>query len=219
MPPQPASHPLLAAIHAGDLPTVERLLADDPSQAARHSSGVSPVIEACYRFQFEARDLLLAAGPELDLFEAAAAGDDARVAALLAADPTAGSAFSADGFTPLHLAAFFGHEAIVARLLAAGADPDALAKNPSRLRPIHSAAARRSEPIARALLDAGANADAVQAGGWTPLHASAKHGDEALVRLLLARGARRDLLSDDGQTPADMARGAGETAVVALLEG
>ncbi len=216
---QTASNPLLAAIQAGDLPTVERLLAEEPGQAARHASGASPVLEACYRFQDEAVQLLLAAEPTLDLFETAAAGDEARAAALLEADAGAASAISDDGFTALHLASFFGHLEIVRRLLAVGADPNALAKNPSRLRPLHSATARRSEPITRALLDAGADPNQAQAGGWTALHAAAKHGDEALVGLLLARGADRELKADDGQTAADMARGAGEEAMVRLLEG
>ena len=46
-----------------------------------------------------------------------------------------------DGFTPLHLAAFFGGADAVRAILARGADPDADADNPPGVRPIHSAAA------------------------------------------------------------------------------
>ena len=46
-----------------------------------------------------------------------------------------------DGFTPLHLAAFFGGADAVRAILATGADPDADAENTFKVRPIHSAVA------------------------------------------------------------------------------
>ena len=45
----------------------------------------------------------------MSVFEACAAGEMERVERLLASDPAAVNTFSADGWTPLHLAAFFGH--------------------------------------------------------------------------------------------------------------
>jgi ankyrin repeat protein len=58
----------------------------------------------------------------MSLFDAVAAGDLARVEALLAsgADP---NPFDAEGRTPLILAAGNGHEDLVRTLLAGGADP------------------------------------------------------------------------------------------------
>lgn len=58
----------------------------------------------------------------MSLFDAVAAGDLARVEALLAggADP---NPFDAEGRTPIALAAEKGHEALVTALLAGGADP------------------------------------------------------------------------------------------------
>ena len=62
-----------------------------------------------------------------------------------------------DGFTPLHLAAFFGGAEAVRAILARGADPDADADNPLGVRPIHSAAAVGDIESVRALLEAGAD--------------------------------------------------------------
>src|SRR5437588_647580 len=81
---------------------------------------------------------ILARGPAIDIFETAALpGQAERGAALLAAGPALARAYSGDGFTPLHLAAFFGHEAMAHLLLARGADANAVSRNPMALRPLH----------------------------------------------------------------------------------
>jgi hypothetical protein len=86
---------------------------------------------SCMRFiRKDMVDLLLAARPELDIFEATAAGHSERVAELLHRDPTVARSWSADGFTALHFAAFFGQEAIAILLLQHSADASAEARNP-----------------------------------------------------------------------------------------
>ena len=57
----------------------------------------------------------------LGFHEAALAGDIGRVDALLDAAPWAIDMLSPDGWTALHLAAFFGHDEVVLRLLERGA--------------------------------------------------------------------------------------------------
>ena len=158
-----------------------------------------------------------AAGHPLDLFAAAAMGADEQLRQRLAGDPTAAAARTDDGFTALHLAAFFGTSDTVATLLAGGADPTTVAENPMRVTPLHSALAHRDAVSVRRLLEAGAPVDAQQAGGYTALHAAARHGDVELVRLLLDHGATVDVRDDDGRSAADHAAQAGHAALAEEL--
>ena len=185
----------------------------DPSLArARDAGGLSAVLTALYHRQDAALEALLAAGPELDVLDAAATGRLDVLRAHVEGDPDALSARSPEGFTPLHLAAFFGGGAAVRLLLAAGAPADADQENPARVRPLHSAVAARDHDAARALLEAGADPDCVQQGGYTPLLAAAHHDDAEMAELLLAprrrphaRGRRRPRPGGDGG-PAGRAR-------------
>lgn len=68
-------------------------------------------------------DVLLEAGPELDVFDAAAADVD-RLTELLDGDERLAGAWSEDGFTPLHLASFFSRGAAVRLLLDRGAEAE-----------------------------------------------------------------------------------------------
>jgi ankyrin repeat protein len=199
---------IFEAIESGDLARVRELVAADPSVAsARGADGVSAVLQARYRFQLEIVDALLAVRPELDVFDAAGVGETDRLRELLDEDGERANAWSADGFTPLHLAAFFGHEEGARLLLERGADPHAVARNPLGVQPLHSAAAGSHRGICEALLDAGADPDARQAGGFVPLHAAAQNGDRELADLLLAHGADPAAAADDGRSPADLATG------------
>jgi ankyrin repeat protein len=189
---------LFAAVKSGDLEALRALLADDPGLASSKQDGVSAVLLSLYHRQPPAREALLAAGAEVGPLEAAALGDLTRL------DP---GARGGDGFTSLHLAAFFGGAAAVRALLAAGADPDADADNPLRVRPLHSAVASRDLASVEALLVAGADPNVVQQGGFTPLHGAAHAGEAEMVRLLLAHGADRALTTDDGKDARALAQG------------
>jgi uncharacterized protein len=112
------SEALVNAITSGDVDGVRRLVADDPALAsARDRSGLPVILVALFHQQREAADALLAAGPELGILEAAAAGRADRVGELLAADPEARHARTPEGFTTLGLAAFLGGPAVVELLL------------------------------------------------------------------------------------------------------
>ena len=182
------------AIAAGDLDALRRELPGGAS--ARDEHGVSALLFALYNRNDAARDALLEAGAEVGPAEAAALG---RTDAL---DP---AARSGDGFTALHLAAYFGGAGTVRALLAAGADPDADAANPFGVRPLHSAASVGDRESVRALLEAGADPNVRQQGGYTPLHTAAHNDDAELARLLLDHGADAAMTTDDGQTAAGMA--------------
>jgi uncharacterized protein len=209
---------MFAAIAAGDLDRVRELIAEDAAlPGARDAEGLSAVTQARYHGQDDIVDTLLAAGPELDVFEAAAVGRLERVRELLEDDPALVTALSPDGFTPLHLAAFFGHPKTARLLVERGADTNAVARNPMRVRPLHSAAAAQQLEIAELLVDHGADVNATQERGFTPLHAAAQNGDIGLARLLLGRGADREQATEDGRRAADFAAAAGHGEIRALL--
>lgn len=170
------------------------------------SSG-SELLEALYRGERETVDAMLAGEHELTLFEAAAVGDAARVHELLLLEAGFVDLWSPDGFTALHLAAFFGHADIAAELLRAGADVGAVARNLLGVQPLHSAAAGGHTEVARALIDHGADPNARQEGGFTPIHAAAQNGNDELYELLVAAGADPEAATDDGRTAADFRDG------------
>jgi ankyrin repeat protein len=192
------SEALFAAIKSGDVDALTALLAGDRGLASAREDGVSAVLVSLYHRQDAARAALLDAGAEVGPLEAAALG---RLDGL---DP---DARGADGFTSLHLAAFFGGAETVRALLAAGADANADAENPLHVRPLHSAVASRDSESVRALLEAGAEPNVVQQGGFTPLHGAAHAGDAEMVRLLIAHGADPEMTTDDGRDARALAEG------------
>ncbi len=207
------------ALVAGDAQRVQALLVEDPSLAgSRDAAGVSAILTARYHGRMEIVELLCAAQADLDVFEASALGRAARVREIVEADPSLLASRSADGFTPLHLAAYFGDEETVATLLDAEADVNAVSDNPMSLTPLHSAAGRGARGIVQRLLAAGASVNARQQGGWTPLHAAAHIGDVKLIALLLAGGADVAATSDDQLTPIGAAKAQGHTAAAERLD-
>jgi uncharacterized protein len=201
---------LIEAINAGDAERVGAILADDPALvAARDDEGVSALMLARYRFDRAVTDVLLAADPELDVFEAATLGYLDRLRERLEADPGAASAFSPDGFTALHFAAFFGKAEAARVLLEHGASVDIYTRNPFANQPLHAAAAGRHLEVSRVLIAGGADVNATQHGGYTPLHEAAQHGDVEMTELFLSAGADPAASTEAGQTAADLATAAG----------
>jgi ankyrin repeat protein len=194
---------LFDAIKAGDAEAVREIVAADPAAAStRDENGLSALLVALYHRQPAVRDALLAADPELDVLEAAALG---RVDLLRAAGPEALSTRGVDGFTPLHLAAFFGGADAVRALLAAGASADADRDNAAHVRPLHSATAAGDHASVAALIEAGADVNARQDGGYTPLLQAAHADDPEMARVLLDAGADPAAIADDGRDVRAMA--------------
>jgi uncharacterized protein len=207
-------------VRAGDTVRLQALLAAEPALVnMRNERGHSPVLIAQYHHKHDAVAVLLAAHPDLDLFDAASVGATPRVAALLDRDPAQVNAYSSDGFYPLGLAAFFGHPETVRLLLARGADVAQAARNPMRVQPLHAAVGGRSLDVLKQLVDAKAPVNEKQDKGFTPLHGAVHHGDVEMTRYLLAHGADPLIQNDDGKSAIGLAAEAGNTAILKLLKG
>ena len=209
---------IFSAISAGDTSKVKEQIAQQPDAAhTRNPAGVSALMQARYENKLEIVELLRNAAGELDVYEAAALGDVARLRTLLPKDPELVKAQSADGFTPLHLACFFSQPEAAALLLEHGADANAV--SPGRIAVIHSAAASRNAALVKLVLQAGANPNLQQQGGYTALHEAAMHNSVERAQALLDAGADRTIRNDEGLTAAEMAAQKGNKEVLELLQG
>ena len=201
---------LISAVQTDDTDRVVALVTADPSLAnARDASGVSAIMLSRYRSNRAVTDALLAVDPDLDVYEATSVGYADRLVDDLKGDPSRATAFSTDGFTALHFAAFFGKPEAARILLDAGAEANVYSLNGLHVQPLHSAAAGGHHEVCRVLLAAGADVNAMQQDRYTPLHAAAQHGDDELVELFLSAGADANARLKDGATPADVAERAG----------
>lgn len=207
------------AIRAGDAGKVTQMIdADAGLLSTPDENGLGPFTVARYSRQDGIASLLLEKGAQLDICAAAMAGVEERIVALLGEDRTLVGSYSHDGWTPLHLASFFGHPACAEILLASGADGHARSRNAMQNTPLHAATAGRHIEVVAVLLAHGVDVNAGQQGGWTALHSAAQNGDVEIARLLVAHGADTERRADNNQTPLDLALSKGHPAVVELLD-
>lgn len=178
---------LLEAAKTGDLAAVRAILDSDSQLAsARLASGESPLMAALYRGQRDVVALLIDAGADLDVFAAAATGQTAPLKSA-AADPAAVNSFSYDGWTPLHLAAFFGHPDAARILIQAGAELNAVSRNGLRNTPLHAATAGKHSDVALLLLAEGADPRVVDGGGYSATQIATENRLTAVVDAVNAR--------------------------------
>lgn len=210
------------AIASGSESRVKRFLTLHPEALSeRNDEGQSPLMASLYAGEPAIVAILLERGASPDHFEAAALGDVELLGRQLRRSRKRAGAFSTNGFTCLHYAAFFGQPEAAALLLAHGADVEAESRNRMLplARPLHIAMeGTRPLEVATVLLDGGADPNSTQSGGWTALHSAALHGDLTLVQLLLARGALAWIEAYDMTRPLDFAIERRHAEIVRLLQ-
>jgi ankyrin repeat protein len=153
-----------------------------------------------------------------DIHVAAKDGDTDEVAALLSMDNRLTRTHDSDGWSPLHLAAHYGHAETVAVLLHNNAPVDIRSTNQLANTPLHAALAGRRNDVVKMLVKAGADVNARQHAGWVPLHSAAANGDRETVDLLIAHGANRSAVNDAGVSASGIARERGHEALADYLE-
>ena len=206
-------------VKSGNLDAVRADLAADPALLnATNEAGQCAYLLSKYYRQPKVADYLLGLKPNLDIFTLCEAGHASDVLAKLDEAPELLEAHSTDGWTPLHLAAFFGWAELANTLIDRGADVNSRSTNSMKNTPLHAAAAGGGAPLVDLLLKRGAHPNATQEGGWTTLQAAAQSGNRAMAETLLANGADVNQRADNHQSPLDMALLKGHQDLVELLE-
>ena len=167
-------HSIFELVDAGDAEGVRQLVADDPAAAeARDDQGLSPIVHAAYRGHADLASNL----PALDGWD--------RIVLGRSEDLPAPDAWSPDGFTPLHIAAFVDNAAAARALLEAGADADTLSRATyARVTPLGTCAFAGATDVARVLLEHGADPSIAENDGERPLDVARENGHDDLVELL-----------------------------------
>ncbi|MBL8295862.1 MAG: ankyrin repeat domain-containing protein, partial [Bryobacterales bacterium] len=158
----------LNAARTGDIEQLKTLLAANAAVLnERNDLGQSAILLARYHRKAAAVEFLLSQNPDLNLHEAAAVGALDRVRTIVRERGRLIDSHSKDGFTPLALAAFFGHAAVAQYLIDQGANVSLAANNPMKVAPLHAAVSGRHFEIVRMLVDNDADVNARQQQGWT----------------------------------------------------
>lgn len=140
-------------IDAGDADGVRTLLAQDPGAAAqKDEQGLTVVMRAAYRGM---TDVVLESDPPLEPFDRIVVGKSDGL--------PAPDAWTPDGFTPLHIAAFVDNVDAARKLLDAGADPNVYATASfARVTPLGTCRFANADRVRELLLERGADPSLVE---------------------------------------------------------
>lgn len=206
-------------IENGQLEEMVDLLSKKPHLAQENTSHqISPLRLACYYKKMDIANAIAEFIPSLNIFDACAIGKFDDLTLLIFKDPQAINEYSADGFTPLGLACYFGHEEIARFLVLKGANVNLPSENGFNAFPLHAATSNNHYNLAKMLLEAGAQPNVCQKSGVTPLHSAAQAGNIEMIILLLEHGADVTIRMEGGKLPADLAAEKGFQEIADILK-
>jgi len=192
------------AIKKGDSGRVSELLKQQPALIkASNPRGITPVLYAIYAKHPEIAESFIATGIELNIFEAVATRRIDLVRELLKKNPSLIHAWSADGWTALHLN--FNNLEMAKLLIDSGADLNLNSRNKLNATPLQGAAANNWIDLAKLYLFRGANVNCRSEEGGSPLHEAAGNGFLEFAKLLVENGANVNQKDDNGKTPLTIA--------------
>lgn len=120
------------------------------------------------------------------------------------------------GWTPLTLAASYGHANLVKKLVDHGANFSSLTR--SGWSPVNAACCHGSFGVAKLLLDGyGASMECDSESGWSALRAASTYGHTNILTYLLGRGADISVRTGAGWTCLHSAADGGHTGAVEVL--
>ena len=192
---------VVAAVKANDAVKVKELLAANPNLILTKTTDGSLLLTAVFHGARDVMRAILPRFPQLGIHEAASVGDAQRLQRILEEDPALVNAPHPQGFSPLGLAAFFGHKSAVQVLLARGAEVDAVDTSQFANTALDAAVAASHLEVVKVLLQNHASVNVRSAGGTTPLQKAAQNGNLEVCKLLLEKGADLAARDDAGKTP------------------
>lgn len=137
-----------------------------------------------------------------DVFEAARSGDMNAMESLCGSTPDILNAANKEGYTPLMLAAYYGHEDMAVYLVKNGAVIDGKSKYGT---PIMAATVKNNENIVDLLLSHGADPNIQDTNGKTALLYCSTFGINTIAEKLLKAGANANLKDNTGNRALDYA--------------
>lgn len=141
-------------------------------------------------------------GGEDDLHGAARKGDLHAVQSIIASNPLTVNSRDKHSRTPLHLAAWSGHNEVVSYLCKNKADVRAAAMDD--MGAIHFAAQKGHLEVVRTLLSSGASVKSCNRKGLTPLHYAVQGSHIELAKYLVRKRSSLSTKTKAGKTPLDL---------------
>lgn len=185
-----------------------------------NENGITPLLYALYLGKKKLAEKIYSKNFNFSIFESIGMQDLDKVKSCIEKNPNIINSYSLDGWTALHLAAFWGSREIVLLLLGNGAIIDLPSKSKASFgnSALQAAIAMQQLEIVELLLLRGANPNFLQKpSNITPLHIAASRDNEKIISLLLEKGADKTQKTADGKLPIDIAREHGKEKSLDML--